>query len=125
MYYLLKTEPSDYSFDDLKREKKTVWEGVTAPAAVKFLREMKQGDLLVIYHTGSERRTVGTAKVVQVTVDDPKKPQVTISAGSALKESLTLEELKKTKEFKDSALAKQGRLSVVPLTDAQWKLVVG
>jgi predicted RNA-binding protein with PUA-like domain len=68
---------------------------------------------------------VGTAKVVQVTVNDPKKPLVTISAGSALKESLTLEELKKTKEFKDSALAKQGRLSVVPLTDAQWKLVVG
>lgn len=124
MYYLLKTEPSDYSFDDLKREKKTVWEGVTAPAAVKFLREMKKGDQLVIYHTGSERRTVGTAKVEQVKADDPKKPLVTISAGSALKESLTLEELKKTKVFKDSALAKQGRLSVVPLTDAQWKLLV-
>ena len=66
MYYLLKTEPSDYSFDDLKREKKTVWEGVTAPAAVKFLRGMNKGDELVIYHTGSERRTVGTATVVKV-----------------------------------------------------------
>ncbi len=124
MYYLLKTEPSDYSFDDLKREKKTVWEGVTAPAAVKFLRGMNKGDELVIYHTGSERRTVGTATVVKVTVDDPKKPLVTIGAGSALKKSHTLEELKKTREFKDSALAKQGRLSVVPLTEAQWKLLV-
>ena len=124
MYYLLKTEPSDYSFDDLKREKKTVWEGVTAPAAVKFLRGMNKGDELVIYHTGSERRTVGTATVVKVTVDDPKKPLVTIGAGIALKKSLTLEELKKTREFKDSALAKQGRLSVVPLTEAQWKLLV-
>jgi predicted RNA-binding protein with PUA-like domain len=125
MYYLLKTEPSDYSFDDLKREKKTVWEGVTAPAAVKFLRGMNKGDELVIYHTGSERRTVGTATVVKVTADDPKKPLVTIGAGSALKKSLTLEELKQTREFKDSALAKQGRLSVVPLTEAQWKLLVG
>ena len=125
MYYLLKTEPSDYSFDDLKREKKTVWEGVTAPAAVKFLREMNKGDQLVIYHTGSERRTVGTAAVLKVVVDDPKKPQVTISAGAALKQSRTLDELKKTKEFKDSPLVKQGRLSVVPLSEAQWRLLVG
>jgi len=125
MYYLLKTEPSEYSFDDLKREKKTVWEGVTAPAAVKFLRGMSKGDQLVIYHTGSEKRTVGTASVTKVVVDDPKKPEVTIGAGAALKKSLTLEELKKTKEFKESALAKQGRLSVVPLTEAQWKLLVG
>ena len=124
MYYLLKTEPSEYSFDDLKREKKTLWEGVTAPAAVKFLREMKKGDQLVIYHTGSERRTVGTATVLKVTVEDPKKPEVTIAAGTALKRSLTLEELKKIKEFKDSPLVKQGRLSVVPLTEAQWKLLL-
>src|SRR3569833_52563 len=125
MYYLLKTEPSDYSFDDLKREKKTVWEGVTAPAAVKFLRGMNKGDQLVIYHTGSERRPVGTAAVLPVVVAAPKTPQVTISAGAALKQSRTLDELKKSKEFKDSPLVKQGRLSVVPLSEAQWRLLVG
>jgi predicted RNA-binding protein with PUA-like domain len=125
MYYLLKTEPSEYSFDDLKREKKTLWEGVTAPAAVKFLREMNKGDQLVIYHTGSEKRTVGTATVLKVAVTDPKKPEVTIGAGTALKTSLTLAELKKTKDFKDSPLVKQGRLSVVPLTEGQWKLLLG
>jgi predicted RNA-binding protein with PUA-like domain len=124
MYYLLKTEPSEYSFDDLKREKKTLWEGVTAPAAVKFLREMNKGDQLVIYHTGSEKRTVGTATVLKVAVTDPKKPEVTIGAGTALKTSLTLAELKKTKEFKDSPLVRQGRLSVVPLTETQWKLLL-
>ncbi len=125
MFYLLKTEPSEYSFADLKKDKKTVWEGVTAPAAVKFLREMNKGDQLVIYHTGTERRTVGTATVLQVKADDPKKPLVTIGVGEAVRNSLTLEQLKTTKEFKDSVLAKQGRLSVVPLTEAQWKLLVG
>ena len=124
MYYLLKTEPSEYSFDDLKREKKTLWEGVTAPAAVKFLREMNKGDQLVIYHTGAEKRTVGTASVLKVVVEDAKKPQVTIGVGTALAKSLTLAELKEKKEFKDSALVKQGRLSVVPLTEAQWKVLV-
>jgi predicted RNA-binding protein with PUA-like domain len=125
MYYLLKSEPSDYSFDDLKRDKKTVWEGVTAPAAVKFLRGMKKGDEVVIYHTGDERRTVGTASVSKVDAEDPKKPLVTINAGSAVKKSMTLGELKERKEFKDSALVKQGRLSVVPLTESQWKVLVG
>ncbi len=124
MFYLLKTEPSEYSFDDLTKDKKTVWEGVTAPAAVKFLREMAKGDQLVIYHTGGERRTVGTAMVLQVRVDDPKKPQVTIGAGEAVKKSRTLDELKQTKEFRDSPLVKQSRLSVVPLTEAQWKLLL-
>ncbi len=124
MFYLLKTEPSEYSFDDLRREKKTVWEGVTAPAAVKFLREMNKGDQLVLYHTGGERRTVGTATVMQVKIDDPKKPLVTIGVGELLKKSRTLEELKQTKEFRDSPLVKQGRLSVVPLTQRQWELLL-
>ena len=124
MYYLLKTEPSDYSFQDLQRDKKTLWEGVTAPAAVKFLRGMSKGDQLVIYHTGSEKRTIGTASVLKVEVDDPSKPLVTIGAGKAVPKSLTLAELKKTKQFKDSPLVKQSRLSVVPLTETQWRLLV-
>lgn len=125
MYYLLKTEPSEYSFADLQRDKKTVWEGITAPAAVKFLRGMNKGDQLVIYHTGGERRSVGTATVLDVKAEDPKKPLVTIGAGAAVKRSYTLEELKKSKEFRDSALVKQGRLSVVPLTESQWRMLVG
>jgi predicted RNA-binding protein with PUA-like domain len=124
MYYLLKTEPSEYSFDDLKREKKTVWDGITNPAAVKFLRGMNKGDRLVIYHSGSERRAVGEAAVLKVDAADPKKPLVTVGAGTPLSTPRTLDDLKVTREFKDSVLLKQGRLSVVPLTEAQWKLLV-
>ncbi len=124
MYYLLKTEPSEYSFQDLQREKRTLWEGVTNPQAVKFLREMQKGDQLVFYHTGKERRAVGSGTVLSVDTSDPKKPLVTVGAGKALANPLTLDELKKSKLFKDSPLVRMGRLSVVPLTEAQWKLLL-
>ena len=81
MDYLLKTESSVYAFADLQREKTTIWDGVTNPAAVKFLRGMKHGDELVIYHTGDERTAVGTAKVVSVDGSNPKVPLVRIKAG--------------------------------------------
>ena len=123
--YLLKTEPSEYSFADLQRDKTTVWDGVTNPAAVKNLREMRNGAKLVIYHTGDERRAVGTATVVSVDAKDPKKPRVTIHAGKALSSPVTLETIKANKLFKDSLLVKIGRLSVVPLTEAQYKFLVG
>src|SRR3954468_15706641 len=84
MNYLLKTEPSTYSFADLQREGTTTWDGVTNPAAVKNLREMKPGDQLVIYHTGDEKRGVGTASVVSVDAKDPKSPRVQIKAGKAI-----------------------------------------
>ncbi len=84
MDYLLKTEPTAYSFADLLRDKQTIWDGVTNPVAVKNLREMKPGDRLVIYHTGDERSAVGTASVVSVELDDPKNPQVKIKAGKAI-----------------------------------------
>ena len=83
MDYLLKTEPSVYSFSDLQRDKSTVWDGVTNPVAVKHLREMKAGDRLVIYHTGDEKSTVGTASVVSVDASDPKNPLVKIKVGNA------------------------------------------
>ncbi len=124
MYYLLKTEPSEYSFADLEKQKKTIWDGVTNPQAVKFLRQMEKGDQLVIYHTGNEKRTVGTATVMSVDAADPKKPRVEIGAGTAVRNSLKLEQLKSMKEFKDSPLVKISRLSVVPLTAAQWKLLL-
>lgn len=120
MQYLLKTEPSVYSFADLKRDKSTIWDGVTNPTAVKHLREMKSGSKLLIYHTGEEKAAVGTAKVLSVDASDAKVPRVKIEAEAALKEPVTLAELKAQRLFADSPLVRQGRLSVVPLTAEQW-----
>jgi predicted RNA-binding protein with PUA-like domain len=125
MNYLLKTEPAVYSFADLQRENTTVWDGVTNPVAVKHLREMKPGEQLVIYHTGNEKSAVGTASVVSVDASDAKNPQVKIKAGKLLAMPVTLAQIKANKLFADSPLVRQGRLSVVPFTDAQYKFVTG
>ena len=125
MDYLLKTEPSVYSFADLQREKTTIWDGVTNPVALKHVREMKPGERLVIYHTGDEKRAVGTASVVSVEVKDPRNPQVKIQQGEAVSNPRTLAEIKASKAFADSPLVRQGRLSVVPLTKEQWKFLTG
>jgi len=125
MPYLLKTEPSVYSFADLERDKETIWDGVTNPAAVKFLREMPKDEALVIYHTGDERTAVGTAKVISVDASNPKVPLVRIKAGKPVKQPHTLAEIKVNKLFANSPLVSQGRLSVVPLTEAQFKWLVG
>ena len=125
MYYLLKTEPTTYSFADLEREKSTIWDGVTNPVAVRNLREMPKGAKLVIYHTGDEKRVVGTATVESVDATDPKAPQVRIKAGKAIKAPKSLADIKGQKMFQDSPLVTVGRLSVVPLTEAQWKWLVG
>jgi predicted RNA-binding protein with PUA-like domain len=121
MPHLLKTEPEAYSFADLERDRETIWDGVTNPAAVRHLREMKPGEKLVIYHTGDERRAVGTATVVNVDAKDPKTPQVRIKVGRAVKTPPTLAAIKQHKLFADSPLVKQGRLSVVPLTEQQYE----
>lgn len=121
MNYLLKTEPSVYSFANLEREKTTIWDGVTNPVALKNLRGMKPGENLVIYHTGDEKSAVGTASVVSVDPSDPKNPQVKIKAGKAIAKPKTLADVKAHKLFADSPLVRQGRLSVVPLSDAQYK----
>jgi predicted RNA-binding protein with PUA-like domain len=123
--YLLKTEPSEYSFDDLQRDAVTLWEGVSSPAAVKHLREMKPGARLVIYETGARKSAVGTASVVSVDASDPKNPAVKIKAGKALAKPVSLEQIKANKLFEDSPLVRQGRLSVVPLTNAQFKALTG
>lgn len=125
MDYLLKTEPSVYSFADLQRDQSTIWDGVTNPVAVKHLREMKPGDQLVIYHTGDEKSAVGTASVISVDAADPKNPQVKIKAGKAIGRPLTLAEVKANKLFADSPLVRQGRLSVVPLSAAQHRFLTG
>jgi predicted RNA-binding protein with PUA-like domain len=124
MDYLLKTEPTVYSFADLQRDKNTVWDGVTNPVAVKHLREMKAGDRLVIYHTGDEKSAVGTASVISLDVSDPKTPLVKIKLGTAVK-PVTLARVKANRMFADSPLVRQGRLSVVPLSSAQYSFLTG
>jgi predicted RNA-binding protein with PUA-like domain len=121
MPHLLKTEPEAYSYADLERDRETIWDGVTNPTALKHLREMTPGEKLVIYHTGEERRAVGTASVVSVDAKDPKTPLVRIKAGRGLKAPPTLAAIKEHKLFADSPLVKQGRLSVVPLTEQQYE----
>ena len=123
--YLLKSEPEAYSFADLEKESETLWDGVTNPTAVKHLREMKPGDKLVIYHTGDERQVVGTATVATVDPSDPKSPKVRIKAGKPVTQPHTLADIKAHKLFADSPLVKQGRLSVVPLTAAQYDWLAG
>jgi predicted RNA-binding protein with PUA-like domain len=120
MNYLLKTEPGAYSIRDLERDGETVWDGVTNPAAVKNLREMHPKDRLVIYHTGDERAAVGTATVVSVNSEDPKVPMVRIRFGKTVSPK-TLEAVKSEPLFCDSPLVRQGRLSVVPLTNEQYQ----
>lgn len=124
-YYLLKTEPSEYSFADLQRDKVTTWDGVTNPVAVRNLREMEPGSLLIIYETGDHKSAVGTASVVSVDAADPKKPLVKIKAGKPLPKPVSLAEIKANKLFADSPLVRIGRLSVVPLTKAQYEELVG
>src|SRR5258707_1594953 len=123
MPYLLKTEPTAYSFANLQRESTTVWDGVTNPVALKNLRGMKPGEHLVVYHTRDEKSAVGTATVVSVDASDSRNPQVKIKVGKALAKPITLAEVKANKLFADSPLVRQGRLSVVPLTEEQYKFV--
>jgi predicted RNA-binding protein with PUA-like domain len=120
MPYLLKTEPAVYSFDDLQRDKETTWDGVTNPQANNFLAAMKKGDKLIIYHTGGVRVAFGTATVTSVDAGNPRVPVVRIQAGKPLKNPKSLDDMKKEKLFTASPLLRQGRLSVVPLTDEQY-----
>lgn len=125
MHYLLKTEPSEYSFADLQRDGTTVWDGVSNPVALKNLRSMTPGTKLIIYETGDKKTAVGTASVVSVDTSNPKNPAVEIKVGRAIAKPISLAEIKATKLFADSPLVRQGRLSVVPLSDAQHKFLLG
>ena len=119
-YFLMKTEPDVYSFDDFLRDKETVWDGVTNPTAVKNLREMKPGTKWIFYHTGEERTAVGTGSVESVDAANPKVPVVRVKAGKRLKTPKTLAAIKAEPLFANSPLVQIGRLSVVPLTQQQW-----
>ena len=122
--YLLKTEPSEYSFTDLQKDKKTVWDGVHNPVALRNLAAMKPGDKLIIYETGDMKSAVGTASVA-VKDPNPKNPQIEIAAGRPLARPVTLAEIKANKLFATSPLVRMGRLSVVPLTAEQYKHLAG
>ncbi len=120
-YFLFKTEPDVYSFDDFLRDQETIWDNVNNTTAVKHLREMKKGAKWIFYHTGDERRAVGTGTVVSVDPADPKVPVVKVKVGKRLKRPKTLAEIKAEPLFANSPLVIIGRLSVVPLTDDQWQ----
>jgi predicted RNA-binding protein with PUA-like domain len=124
-YWLLKTEPSEFSFDDLVRAGGTAWTGVTNPQAQANLRAMREGDQAVVYHSG-EKRAVGLAVVTRPAYPDPAAERgdlvcVDVRAGGPLPAPVSLEALKLEPAFEGSALLRQGRLSVVPLSPAAWK----
>ncbi|HCV43219.1 MAG TPA: EVE domain-containing protein [Bacteroidetes bacterium] len=128
-YWLLKTEPSTYSLDDLEREKKAVWDGVSNALALKHLKGMKKADLALVYHSGGEKSIVGTAEIVSNPYPDPKQhdPRFTvveIRFKERLKRPVSLAAIKARKELADFALVRISRLSVMPVTAVQWKTLL-
>ncbi len=124
-YWLLKTEPSDYSYADLNRDGRTVWDGVSNNLALKHLRNIKAGDLAFLYHTGKERALVGIAEVISDPYPDPKMSDpklvvVDVKAREALPQSVSLADVKADSEFSDFLLVRLPRLSVMPVTPLQW-----
>jgi predicted RNA-binding protein with PUA-like domain len=124
-YFLAKTDPETYSIDDLERERKTVWDGVTNPQAVRAIREMKPGDRVFVYHSGGVSGIVGLATVRSEARDDPKNPKsavVDLEYGGRLDPPTTLAEIKQSGKFADWALVRQGRLSTMAAPDrfVEW-----
>lgn len=125
-YWLLKTEPDCYSWDDLARDKKTVWDGVANALALKHIRAMQKGDLALIYHTGGERQAVGIAEITKAPYPDPKEDDdklavVDLKPKRKLKRPITLDEIKADKAFAGWDLLRIGRLSIVPVNESMWK----
>lgn len=124
MSWLVKTEPGAYSFDDLLRDRRTVWDGVTNPQALKNLRAMTIGQRVFVYHSGDERRVVGRAEVLRAAVEGKGlEVRVELAALGRLKTPVSLADLKSDSAFAGSPLLRQGRLSVVPLTLAQVRAI--
>jgi predicted RNA-binding protein with PUA-like domain len=126
--WLLKTEPTEYSYDDLERDGSARWDGVANPAAQRNLRAMCEGDGVLVYHTGDEKAVVGLAQVVKPAYPDPadddeRRVVIDIAPRGRLARPLPLSEIKELAEFAESPLVRQGRLSVVPITPSQWKAI--
>lgn len=128
-YYLLKTEPSVYSYADLERDKKTVWDGVTSPWALPVIKGIKKGDAVFIYHTGDEKQIIGIAEVVSDPYPDPKSDSgrlfvFDLKPKRKLKNPVTLAQVKADKRFAESVLVNNSRLSVQPVTDKMWNEIL-
>ena len=124
-YFLAKTDPETYSIDQLEKEKRTTWDGVNNPQAVRAIRDMRPGDKVFIYHSGGNSAVVGLAKVVAGGRDDPKNPKSAVADfeyAGRLEPATTLAEIKQSKKFDDWALVRQGRLSTMkaPENFVEW-----
>ncbi len=128
-FWLLKSDPDAYSFLDLERDNKTVWDGVSNSLALKHIRSMKKGDTAFVYHSGDEKSIVGIAEIASDPYPDPKQsdPKLVVmdlKFKERLKQPVSLAEIKGRKEFADFALVRMSRLSVMPVTSAQWKALL-
>lgn len=128
-YWIVKTEPSTYSYDDLARQKTAVWDGVKNALALKHLRQMQPGDRVLVYHTGDEKAVVGIAEVRSPAYPDPKQKDaklavVDLRAERRLPRPVALAEIKKDRAFADLALVRIGRLSVMPASAGQFERIV-
>lgn len=124
--FLVKTEPSTYSFADLQRDKRTVWDGVKNPVALRNLGTIKKGDTVIVYHTGDEKQCVGLAEAASDAYPDPKLknprvPVIDLAAAKPLPAPVTLAQVKGDVVLKNTPLARQPRLSVMPLSEAEFK----
>jgi predicted RNA-binding protein with PUA-like domain len=122
-YFLAKTEPSTYSIDDLKKDKKTEWDGVRNPAAVNAIKSMKPGDKVIIYHSGKDKAVVGLAEVTSAARPDPNDDRSWVADFKYVahaKKPVTLKEIKDSHRFDDWALVRMGRLSTMQAPNAFW-----
>ena len=126
-YWILKTEPSTYSFEDLRREGRTRWDGISNAVALKHLRSMRRGDRALVYHTGDEKRMVGLATVASDPYPSGEQGAsvVDLEAGPPLAQPVTLAQVKADTAFADLGLVRMSRLSVVPVPEDQWKRLLG
>ena len=128
MNFLLKTDPETYSFADLERDGATRWDGVSNNLALKHLRNAHRGDRLLIYHTGAERALVGLAEVASDPYPDPRQKDprlvvIDVKAGARLPRPVSLDEIKAQAALRSFDLVRNSRLSVMPVSDSQWKLL--
>lgn len=127
-HWLFKTEPSVYSYDQLEKDKKTIWDGVANNLALKNLKDIKKGDLILIYHTGDERQAIGIARALGGAYPDPGKKDpkalvVDVEAVKRLPRPVTLAEVKANKKLANFDLVRLGRLSIMKVSDEQWNII--
>lgn len=127
--WLLKTEPKEYSWQDLKKDNTAIWDGVKGAEALKNMRQMQEGDKVFIYHTGKEKAIIGTAKVLKGAYPDPEEEDprllvIELEAGVELKKPVPLAAIKTDAFFADWALVRQPRLSVMPVSEKQWDMII-